>query len=200
MAAKKKTPAKKKPAPKKKFTAKPAKKSAAAKKKTGSKPAGKRPAKRAPTKGKGKRPARTAKRPSPRRKVVAKKPARAQKPKAPLPEAPEALALAKLIVEVAHDKKALDVMVIDTRARSSAVGYDYLVLATGESDRQLSAIEEGVEHVLKPEGKRPASVEASADWVCATWDEGVVAHFFTADRRELMDLEELWSAAPRVAL
>lgn len=199
MAAKKKTPAKKKPAPKKKLTAKPAKKSAAAKK-SGSKPAAKRPARKAPSKGKASRPARTAKRPSPRRKVVAKKQPKVQKSKAPLPEAPEALALAKTIVQVAHDKKALDVMVIDTRARSSSVGYDYLVLATGESDRQLSAIQEGVDQVVKPQGKRAAGVEASADWVCVTWDEGVMAHFFTADRRELMDLEGLWSTAPRVTL
>lgn len=199
MAAKKKTPAKKKPAPKKKLTAKPAKKSSAAKK-SGGKPAGKRSAGKAPAKGKGKRPVRTAKRPSPRRKVAAKKQPKAPKSKAPLPAAPEALALARLIVEVAHDKKAQDVMVIDTRSRSSAVGYDYLVLATGESDRQLSAIQEGVDQVVKPQGKRAAGVEASSDWVCVTWDEGVMAHFFTADRRELMDLEGLWSDAPRVTL
>lgn len=189
MAAKKKTPAKKKPAPSKKLAGKPTKKAAA-----GKKPA----AKRSPPRGKAKRPARTARRPSARRKPAAKKP-KLQK-QAPLAPAPEALALAKTIATVAADKKGEAVLVIDTRARSAAVGYDYLVLATGESDRQLTAFQEGVDEVVKPQGKRPAAVEASADWVCVTWDEGVVAHFFTADRRELMDLEGLWAAAPRIKL
>ena len=197
MAAKKKTPAKKKPA------AKPAKSGKSAKK---SAPARKGPASKSKSKG-GKRPAaRTSKRPSPSRKVAAKKVA-ARKPanKAPrvkvkVAEAPEALALARAIAKVAGEKKAEVVTIIDTRVRSSAVGYDYVVLATGESDRQLTAIQEGVDELLKPQGKKAATVEASADWVCVTYDEGVVAHFFTPDRREQMDLEDLWSDAPRVSL
>jgi ribosome silencing factor RsfS/YbeB/iojap len=199
MAAKKKTPSKK-PAPKKKPIAKPAKKASAAKKKTASKPAAKKSASKAAPK-KAKRPVRTAKRPSPRRKVAPAKKAKTVKAqRASPPASPEALALAKTIATVASDKKAEKILIIDVSARSAAVGYDYLVLATGESDRQLAAIQEGVEDLLKPQGKRPASVEASADWVCVTWDDGVLAHFFTEDRREQMDLEGLWKDAPRVTL
>lgn len=196
MAAKKKTPAKKKPAPKKKSpqkpAAKPARKGAAGK--SSAKTSSKKPAAK-------KRPVRTSKRPSASRKVAAKKKIAAAKPaktKGRIAEAPEALALARSIARVAHEKKAERVMIIDVRARAAAVGYDYVVLASGESDRQLSAIHEGVDELLRPEGKRAAAVEASSDWVCVTYDEGVVAHFFTPDRRELMDLEDLWSDAPRV--
>lgn len=194
MAAKKKIT---KPAPKKKPVVKkaapkkaPARKVAAKKPAAGKKAAGKK----APARGKQ----RTAKRPSLRAKV---KPTRARAPRAAKPApapAPEALALARAIAGVANEKKATDVVILDTRTRSSAVGYDYIVLASGESDRQLAAIHEGVEALLKPQGKRAASVEASPDWVCVNYDEGVVAHFFTADRREQMDLEGLWHAAPRV--
>lgn len=218
MAAKKKIPAKKKPAFKKKpsmggKSAKPASKSAkstksgskspakaGAKKSFGKKASGKAGGKAGGKTG-AKRPAgRTSKRPSASRKVAAKKvAAKAPKSKAKIAEAPEALALARSIARVATEKKAEGVMIIDVRARSAAVGYDYLVLATGESDRQLSAIHEGVEDLLKPEGKQPAAVEASADWVCVTYDEGVIAHFFTPDRREMMDLEDLWKDAPRVS-
>ena len=196
MAAKKKTPAKKKPAFKKKPARPPARKAAPAKssskKSPGKKTTGKKPV------GKGKRPARTSKRPSPNRKLSTKK-GTAKPAKTKVRDAPEALALARSIASVAADKKAERVMIIDVRARSAAVGYDYVVLASGESDRQLSAIHEGVDELLKPQGKRAAIVEASADWVCVTYDEGVVAHFFTPDRRELMDLEDLWSDAPRVS-
>ena len=200
MAAKKKTPAKKKPALKKKPVAKTARKAAPAKKSAARKPAGKKAA--------GKRPAgRTSKRPSASRKIAAKKVAAKRAPKenrgpkaVKVHEAPEALALARSIAQVAEEKKAEGVMIIDVRARSAAVGYDYVVLATGESDRQLSAIHEGVEDLLDPTGKKPAAVEASTDWVCVTYDEGVVAHFFTPDRRDQMDLEDLWKDAPRVSL
>jgi ribosome silencing factor RsfS/YbeB/iojap len=198
MAAKKKPTkpaAKKKPAPKNAPAKKAAAKKAAAK--SASRPAVKaaarKPSRRAPPRSKQ----RMAKRPAPRAKPKVAKP-RVAKPA--LPEAPEALSLARTIAGVAVEKKAADVMIIDTRARAPSVGYDYVVLASGESDRQLAAIHEGVDELLKPKGKRAASVEASPDWVCVTWDDGVVAHLFTPDRRELMDLEGLWRDAPRVAL
>ncbi|MEW5743118.1 MAG: ribosome silencing factor [Myxococcota bacterium] len=169
---------------------KPARKASAKTKKT---------AARKPSKGgstlKG-RPLRRTKRPS----AKVKRPARgAKKPAAKLKENPGALALARDIAQVALEKKALDVLIIDTRARGSSVGYDYIVLATGESDRQLSAISEGLKETLKPRGHRPTSVEASPDWVLVNYDD-VVAHFFTEDKRGLYDLEGLWSDAPRVAL
>ncbi len=201
MAAKKKTPAKKKPALKKKP-------SPAAGKKTSKKPAAKAAPKRAASssakKSTGKKAARPtlkSKRPATRRKAPAKKSVKTTKaPKSTIPEAPLALELARTIAGVAAEKKAENVLIIDTRARSSSVGYDYVVLASGESDRQLSAIHEGVDALLKPQGKRASSVEASPDWVCVNYDEGVVAHFFTPDRRDQMDLEDMWKDAPRVSL
>lgn len=210
MAAKKKTPAKKS-APKKK----PAYKAKAPAKKTGAKkPTGKKVvkgkksatgAKKTATrkvagKKSGGRTQRVAKRPALKRKVAAPKKKVVKVASAPLAPAPEALALAKVIVGIANEKKAENVLVIDTRARSASVGYDYVVLATGDSDRQLAAIQEGVDALLKSQGKPVASVEASPDWVCANFDEGVVAHFLTPDRREQVDFEELWKDAPRVTV
>jgi ribosome-associated protein len=98
---------------------------------------------------------------------------------------------------VALDKKATQVLILDTREHSSSVGYDYVVLATGESDRQIAAIAEGVDAVLKPQGKRASSVEASPDWVCVVYDDGVMAHFLTPDAREARDIEGMWKDAPR---
>ena len=197
MAAKKKAPAKKKPAFKKK-PSKPASKSAAGKS-SNKKSFGKRKTS-AKAKAGAKRPVLKSKRPSPRRKVAPKKgAAKAPKAKIVAHDAPEALALARSIAQVAAEKKAAHVVIIDVRVRSSAVGYDYIVLASGESDRQLSAIHEGVDELLKPQGKKAAVVEASSDWVCVTYDEGVMAHFFTPDRREQMDIEGIWSDEPRVS-
>lgn len=182
-AAPKKAPAKssaKKAAPAKKKAA-PAKKSASGAKKTA--------AKRAPLKTKRPAPARKA----PVKKVAAPK-------KAPPAPNPEGLALARRIAAVVAEKKGEDIVIIGTGNRSSQVGYDYVVLASGESDRQLSAMQEGVDDLLRPEGKKASIVEASPDWVLVNYDEGVVAHFFTPDKRGVMDLEELWKDGTRVTL
>jgi ribosome silencing factor RsfS/YbeB/iojap len=198
MASKKKMPAKKKTITRKSPAKKPGAKKSAPKKSAGKKAAPKKTAAR-----KGKAPARktqrVAKRPALKRVSTKKRVVTRAAPKPKLADAPIALALAREIAKVAEDKKAADVLIIDTRARASSVGYDYLVIASGDSDRQLTAIQEGVDDLLKARGKRPASVEASPDWVCATWDDGVIAHFFTPDRREQLDLEGLWGTAPRVS-
>lgn len=134
---------------------------------------------------------RTTRRPSPHGK---RRPLRLARP---VRENPEALALARAIAGVAEAKKATDVTVLDVRARGSMVGYDYIVLASGESDRQLSAISEAVDDLLKPQGRRATSVKASADWVALDYDD-VVAHLFTPEKRALYDFEGMWADAPRV--
>lgn len=172
---KKKRSVKAAPAPKKKPAA-PAKKKAAA--------AGKK-RKVAP---------RTSKRPSAKRPAAKKKvttPARRG------PANPEGLELAKAVAAVAHDKKATDVLVLDLSHKAQSVGYDYLVVASGDSDVQLEALKNGVEDLLDQRRRRPSSVEKSPDWVCLNLDD-VVVHFFTPDKREMYDLEGLWSDAARV--
>jgi ribosome-associated protein len=128
-----------------------------------------------------------------------RKPVRAARPVAILKENPAGLALARTIARVAHDKKASDVLIIDTRLRGAQVGYDYVVLASGDSDRQLEAIADAVEEALAPGGIRATSIEAASDWVLVNYTD-VVAHFFTPDKRAVYDLEGLWSDVPRVQL
>ena len=203
MAAKKKT-SRNRPEPKKKSAAKkkPARKAAPSKAKKSparaKKPAGKTTRAPAGRKAAGKprtsKP-RTSKRPSVGR-PTAKKKVVVQKRRIPNPEG---LELARAIAVVADDKKATDVLVLDLTHKSGAVGYDYLVLASGDSDVQLDALKNGVEDLLKARGRRPSSVEPSPDWVCLNLDD-VVVHFFTPDKREMYDLEGLWSDADRISL
>jgi ribosome-associated protein len=185
MAAKKKT-SRNRPEPKKK---------AAAKKKPTRKAA---PSKTKKSPGRATKPAaklkRTSKRPSVKR-PAAKKKGVVQRRRLPNPEG---LELARAIAVVANDKKASDVLVLDLTHKSGAVGYDYLVLASGDSDVQLDALKNGVEELLKARGRRPSSVEPSPDWVCLNLDD-VVVHFFTPDKREMYDLEGLWSDAERIS-
>jgi ribosome-associated protein len=187
------------------------KKPAGAKKAAPSRPAAKKLAAKkpaaarkgaAPRKAKApgaRKPPLKSKRPAVRAKRPAKKPGHAAAATLQVKENREGLALARAIAFAALEKKALDVVVIDTRARGPLVGYDYVVLASGESDRQLDAIAQAVEDQAALQGRKPTGVESSPDWVLCNFDD-VVAHFFTPDKRGTYDLEGLWSDAPRVPL
>ena len=195
MAAKKKTPPKKKPAAKR-----PAPK---AKKSPAKRPAAKAASKAAPKKKTGasktatkKRVVRKTKRPALRAKAKPTKPKKVEL-KPALPPNDEALKLARLISAAVGEKKALDVMILDVRRKGAAVGYDYVVLATAESDRQLEALADAARDAVKATGRNASGVEASPDWVAVDFDD-VVVHFFTPDKREVYDFEGMWSDAPRV--
>jgi ribosome-associated protein len=164
--------------------------------------------KKAPQKKKkslsGKKATPRAKAKSPARPRLVKRPPASPRPRKKLVrrtvvvlENKEGLALAQTIAGIALDKKALQVTILDVRQRASSVGYDYVVIASGDSDRQLWAISEAVREVVKPTGRRPSSVEASPDWVLLNYDD-VVAHLFTVEKRDIYDLEGLWTDAPRV--
>lgn len=191
MAAKKKTTRnkpepKKKPVAKKAASRKPASKKAPARKPVAKKSTAKKPARKiAPRK------ARRApvKRPAAKKRSTGKVAARVPNP--------EGLELARAVADVALDKKAEDVIVLDLTHKAGAVGYDYLVIATGDSDVQLDAMKNGVEELLKARTRKPSSVEPSPDWVCLNLDD-VVVHFFTPDKRQMYDLEGLWSDAQRL--
>lgn len=140
---------------------------------------GKSTARRTPT---------SSRRPAPKKKKAAKRVLRPN---------PEALKLARSIAQAALDKKAEDVMILDVRAKGSLVGYDYLVLASGDTERQLTAIADAMDDALRPSGRKATSSEASSDWVLVNYDD-VIAHLFTPEKRAVYDIEGFWSDSPRI--
>jgi len=106
--------------------------------------------------------------------------------------------LAELVAQAALDKKALDVVVIDVRGRSSYT--DLLVLASGTSDRHVEAIAQGAVGELKKEHEHPAlGVEGLREGQWALVDFGdVILHVFHQFTRDVYALEELWADAPRI--
>ncbi len=200
MAAKKKTakkPSKVKAStkPKAKKAARPAAKANKSKRFSAPKKATSK-AKPSSKRGAAKKP-RTAKRPALRPKPKSVKTPRAPRAAAPVNE--EGLALARLVARAAEEKKALDVMILDVSRKGASVGYDFIVIATAESDRQLEALADSVREAVKPTGRRASGTETSPDWVLVNFDD-VVVHFFTPDKRATYDIEGLWSDAPRLAL
>ena len=105
-------------------------------------------------------------------------------------------ALARRIAAVALDKKARDVVVLDMR---DVVAYtDFLVIATGNTERQTQAIEDAVYRDLKDsEGRMPERVEGKpeARWILMDYLDAVV-HIFTPAARDYYRLETLWGEVP----
>ncbi len=98
------------------------------------------------------------------------------------------------MVEAASDKQASDIILLDVREICSFA--DYFVICSGESERQMKAIYDEVEHVLKKEGLLPHHREGTLDSGWLLFDFGdVVVHIFAPFEREYYQLGELWSEA-----
>jgi ribosome-associated protein len=119
-----------------------------------------------------------------------------QKPPVQRPEDPAARILAHDIATLLLDKKAVDVLILDVRDKASYA--DYFVIASGDSERQVSAMAEHVEEKLRERQVRPLGVEGqeSGSWVLLDFGE-VVTHLFCVDTRAFYDLEGLWADVPR---
>lgn len=111
------------------------------------------------------------------------------------PVDPEALALAHRVVDLASDKKASDIVLLDIHALTSVA--DYLVICSGGSERQLGAIASGIIEALKDEGLQPLGREGgpSAHWALIDYGS-VVVHVMAPPERDYYQLEQLWSDAP----
>ncbi len=111
----------------------------------------------------------------------------------------EATTLARRAVELAEDKQASDIVMLDLRKLN--IFTDYFVICSGESDRQLKAIIEAIDEGVSREMERDARVEGTADtgWVLLDYGD-VVVHVFSVAVRDYYRLERLWSKATPVVV
>jgi len=107
---------------------------------------------------------------------------------------PTVLAMAHRVVELASDKKASDIVLLDVRGQTTMT--DYFVICSGASDRQLNAIADGIVEGLKEDGDVPLSREgdAASHWLLVDFG-GVIVHVMSKPEREFYQLEKLWSEA-----
>jgi ribosome-associated protein len=107
----------------------------------------------------------------------------------------EALALARRIVDLAEDRKASDIVLLEIGRLTSMA--DYFVICSGQSERQLGAIADGIAEGLREEGTRPIGREGSstAHWLLIDFGS-VVVHVMAQPERDFYQLERLWAEAP----
>ena len=107
---------------------------------------------------------------------------------------------ARRVAELAQEKLARDVVILDMRPVCSYT--DYFVIATGQNPRQAKSIFDEVHERLKGDERLlPHNVEGvrESSWIIADYID-VVLHVFTPEARRYYDLEDLWGDVPAVDL
>lgn len=104
-----------------------------------------------------------------------------------------ASALAEALVTALDSVKGIDVVLIDVRGKTSIT--DFLVIASGNSDRHLMTMKEAVCTEAAKRRVRPIGVEGEgSDWLLVDFGDCVV-HLVRPEARAFYDLERLWSVA-----
>ncbi len=104
----------------------------------------------------------------------------------------KALELKKLVVDALEDLKGHHVVELDVKELTDVM--DYLVIASGNSNRHVKSLADNVLEAAKGQGMRPLGVEgqSGAEWVLVDFGD-VVVHIMLPATRDFYDLERLWS-------
>ena len=99
------------------------------------------------------------------------------------------------MVSVASEKQASDIIMLDMRGQFSFT--DFFVIVTGESYRQMEALQDEIDDALKSAGLPLHHREGSngGGWVILDYGD-LVVHVFAPEEREYYELERLWSQYP----
>ena len=123
---------------------------------------------------------------------TARKPKAAARSKAPAPsKAPAKPSLKTVVIDALDDMKGLDVKFLDVRGLTDIA--DFMVIASGTSDRHVRSVAQRVVEKAKLAGFRPHGVEGQqdGDWVLIDLNEMIV-HVMLPRVREFYGLEKLW--------
>jgi ribosome-associated protein len=105
--------------------------------------------------------------------------------------------LARAAIDVASDKKASDIILLDIRDVTTIA--DYFIICSGNNPRQIQAIADAVDEELGKQGATLLHREGFAEsgWLLLDFGD-VIVHIFGAKEREYYRLERLWSEAKTI--
>ena len=100
--------------------------------------------------------------------------------------------LKTIILKTLDSNKALDIISIDLKNKSSMA--DYMIIASGTSSRHIQALSEMVLEKLKTNGIKNSKIEGkeSVDWKLVDGLD-LIVHIFHPDKRKFYELEKIWS-------
>ncbi len=99
--------------------------------------------------------------------------------------------LLTIVQNTLDDKKALNIKTIDVQGKTSVT--DFMVIATGTSDRHLNSLSGYVVDAIKAIGVTPLGIEGNdgSNWVLVDLGD-IILHLMTEQTREFYQLEKLW--------
>jgi ribosome-associated protein len=114
-----------------------------------------------------------------------------------MPKVVKARKTLRWIQNALEDAKTQNIAVLDVRKISDFT--DYMVIATGTSNRHVQSSADKVVETLRGHGVRPVGIEGKqlGDWVLIDFGD-VVVHLMREETRDFYNLEKLWSDAKRV--
>ena len=103
--------------------------------------------------------------------------------------------LSNLVIEALDDVKAQDIVKLDVRNMTTVT--DFMIVASGTSNRHVKALAEAVSEKSRQAGHRPAGIEGAegSEWVLIDLQDTLV-HVMLPRVREFYNLEKLWSLRP----
>ncbi len=103
--------------------------------------------------------------------------------------------LCDLVVDALEDVKATDIVKLDVRELTTVT--DYMIVASGTSNRHVKALADAVADKAREAGHRPAGIEGEdgSEWVLLDLQDTLV-HVMLPRVREFYNLEKLWSLSP----
>jgi len=99
--------------------------------------------------------------------------------------------LKKIILDTLDSNKALDIISIDLKNKSSMA--DYMIIASGTSSRHIQSLSEQVLEKLKTNGVKNSKIEGkeSLDWKLVDGID-LIIHIFNPEKRKFYELEKIW--------
>ena len=100
--------------------------------------------------------------------------------------------LKKIIIETLDSNKALDIVSIDLKDKSSIA--DYMIIASGTSSRHIQSLSEQVMNKFKEYGLSQCKIEGkdSTEWKLVDGID-IIVHIFNPEKRKFYELEKIWS-------
>ena len=104
----------------------------------------------------------------------------------------ENLDLKKIIIKTLDSNKALDIVSIDLKDKSSIA--DFMIVASGTSSRHIQSLSEQVLEKFKTNGLKNCKIEGkdSTEWKLVDGID-IVVHIFNPEKRKFYELEKIWS-------
>ena len=99
--------------------------------------------------------------------------------------------LKSIILDTLDSNKALDIISINLKNKSSMA--DYMIIASGTSSRHIQALSEQVLDKLKTNGVKNSKIEGkeSLDWKLVDGID-LIIHIFNPEKRKFYELEKIW--------